>query len=402
MAHVAVIHERIGGSAGGGGSARLVTELARGLDRLGHRVTLCCYHQGPSIFDEEASEVEVRSVVPYRDGSRSARSTLRRYWGGMRRVAAMVPEDVDVINAHEWMGLRAGVLAARRTGAPLVWTRSDETFWEQALMPAEGRFDHRSPVMRAARGAHGLADLWHARRADAIVVTSEHDAQMVTRAYRRRAHVLRQPPPAGFFSSPPRDDARSDLGLTADDFFVFSFAIHQPYRRSEDLIEAAARLEDVPALRVLIGGSDHEDPDYVRNLRALVAARDLAPRVEVRGDAIVDGDLRTHMAAADAFVFVPRRQSYGLAPLEALASGTPVVVSTGAGVSELISGRPGVFAVPSKDPDAIAAALRAIHTGQGADGLSETRAWLRRSLTFDRHAEAAADLFETVMTEEAR
>ena len=175
-----------------------------------------------------------------------------------------------MINAHEWMGLRAGVLAARRTGAPLVWTRSDETFWEQALMPEEGRFDQRSPVMRAARGAHGLADLWHARRADAIVVTSEHDAQMVTRAYRRQAHVLRQPPPAGFFSSPPRDVARSALGLTADDFFVFSFAIHQPYRRSEDLIEAAARLEDLPSLRVLIGGSDHEDPDYVRDLRALV------------------------------------------------------------------------------------------------------------------------------------
>ena len=91
MAHIAVIHERVGGSAGGGGSARLVTELARGLDRLGHRVTLCCYHQGPSIFDEEASEVEIRSVAPYRDGSRGARSTLGRYWGGMRRVAAIVP-----------------------------------------------------------------------------------------------------------------------------------------------------------------------------------------------------------------------------------------------------------------------------------------------------------------------
>jgi hypothetical protein len=71
-------------------------------------------------------------------------------------------------------------------------------------------------------------------------------------------------------------------------------------------------------------------------------------------------------------------------------------------VSELISGRPGVFAVPSKDADAIAAALRAIHLGEGADGVSETRDWLRRSLTFDRHAEAAADLFETVMTEATR
>ena len=185
MAHVAVIHERVGG-AGGFGSARLVTQLARGLDRIGHRVTLCCYDQGPSVFDEETSQVEVRSVLPYLGQDGTPRSTLARYWRGMARLAANVPDDVDVINAHEWMGLRAGVLAAHRTGAPLVWTRSDETFWEQALMPTEGRFAQRSPAMRAARGLHGVSDLVHARLADAIVVTSAHDGDMVRRKYRGR------------------------------------------------------------------------------------------------------------------------------------------------------------------------------------------------------------------------
>ena len=396
MAHVAVIHERVGG-AGGFGSARLVTQLTRGLDRIGHRVTLCCYDQGPSVFDEEKSQVEVRSVLPYLGQDGTSRSTLARYWRGMVRVAASVPSDVDVINAHEWMGLRAGVLAARRTGAPLVWTRSDETFWEEALMPTEGRYSQHSPAMRAARGFHGVSDLVHARQADAIVVTSEHDGDMVRRAYRRPAHVIRQPPPPRFFDAPSREGARADLGLSDDEFFVFSFAIHQPYRRSEDLIEAASRLGDVPGLRVLIAGSDHENPEYVRSLHDLVAARDLGSRVEVRGEAIVDAELRNHMAAADAFVFVSRRQSYGLAPLEAIASRTPVVVSTGAGVSELIGGRPGVFAVPPEDPGAIATSLRAIHAGDGVQGVLETREWLRESMTFERYAQDMTRLFEDAM-----
>ena len=184
--------------------------------------------------------------------------------------------------------------------------------------------------------------------------------------------MIRQPPPPRFFDAPSRESARADLGLSADEFFVFSFAIHQPYRRSEDLIEAASQLGDIPGLRVLIAGSDHENPEYVRGLHELVAARDLGSRVTVRGEAIVDADLRNHMAAADAFVFVSRRQSYGLAPLEAIASRTPVVVSTGAGVSELIGGRPGVFAAPPEDPGAIAAALRAIHAGDGAQGVLES------------------------------
>ena len=401
MAHVAVIHERVGG-VGGFGSARLVTELARGLDGIGHRVTLCCYDQGPSVFAEETSQVEVRSVLPYVRQGGNPRSTLARYWRGMARVAANVPPDVDVINAHEWMGLRAGVLAARRTGAPLVWTRSDETFWEQALMPSEGRFQQLSPAMRAARGVHGISDLVHARLADAIVVTSAHDRDMVLRAYRRVAHVVRQPPPPRFFDAPDRQTARADIGLSEDEFFVFSFAIHQPYRRSEDLIEAAARLRDLPRLRVLVAGSSHENPEYVRSLHELVAARDLGSCVEVRGEAIVDRELRNHMAAADAFVFVSRRQSYGLAPLEAIASRTPVVVSTGAGVSELLAGRPGVFAVPPEDPDAIAAALRAIHAGDGAQGVLETREWLRQSMTFRRYAEDMTRLFDDAMRQRAR
>ena len=138
--------------------------------------------------------------------------------------------------------------------------------------------------------------------------------------------MIRQPPPPRFFDAPSRVSARADLGLSVDEFFVFSFAVHQPYRRSEDLIEAAFQLRDVPRLRVLIAGSDHENPEYVRSLHGRVAARGLESRVAIRGEAIVDADLRNHMAAADAFVFVSRRQSYGLAPLEAIASRTPVVV----------------------------------------------------------------------------
>ncbi|MGH9903732.1 MAG: hypothetical protein ACRD68_18140, partial [Pyrinomonadaceae bacterium] len=42
----------------------------------------------------------------------------------MRRLAPLVPTDADVVNAHEWPALRAGSLAAKRLGVPLVWTRN--------------------------------------------------------------------------------------------------------------------------------------------------------------------------------------------------------------------------------------------------------------------------------------
>jgi len=397
MAHVALIHERLGGAAGGGGSARLVTELGRGLQAAGHRVTFCCYEHGPSVFEEPVPESRVRAVVPYVGSGRTMGSTLRRYWQGMARVADTVPADADVINAHEWMGLRAGALASRRTGTPLVWTRSDETPWEQGLMPEHARSGPLAWPARVARTAHGIADVRHARQAEAVVVTSEHDAWMVERAYRRRATVIRQPPGSTFFDPPPKPSARGDLGVAPEEMLVVSFAIQVPYRRSEDLIEAAALLAEIPGLRVIIAGSDHEDPAYVGQLRRLVAERGLGGRVEVRGEPVTDDHLRTLLAAADAFVFPSRRQSYGLAPLEALASGTPVVVSSGAGVSEVIEGRAGVHVVPPGDPRAIAQALRMTRDDDGGDALEETRGWLRSNLTSARYAQAMAVVFEEVV-----
>ena len=134
----------------------------------------------------------------------------------------------------------------------------------------------------------------------------------------------------------------------------------------------------------------------VEYLRHLASELGLNGRVEVRSDSINDGDLRTLLAAADAFVFPSRRQSYGLAPLEALAARTPVVLSAGAGVSEVIGGRPGVHVVPPEDPDAIAEALRAIRRRGHDPRLNETREWISHTLTPSSYASEMVRVFENV------
>ena len=55
---------------------------------------------------------------------------------------------------------------------------------------------------------------------------------------------------------------------------------------------------------------------------------------------VPDAELKDTYAAADAFVILSERYAWGLAPLEALASGTPVILTPGAGVYEILAGRP--------------------------------------------------------------
>ena len=183
-------------------------ELALGLQEAGHEVLVACHDfERGTEFSSASEAIEVRAVREGATGREASRAdTLRLMADGMRRVAKLLPPDVDVVNAHEWPALRAGAAAAARLKAPLVWTRNDETFFERAVMPAETTLAP-SPAMRLAYGAFGLIDLADARRASSIVVLDERNARMSRRAYRRPAHIVRSGPAARFFD-PPRPATR--------------------------------------------------------------------------------------------------------------------------------------------------------------------------------------------------
>jgi glycosyltransferase involved in cell wall biosynthesis len=397
VTRLALVHDLIGGVAGGGGGVRQMLELAVNLRTRGHDVVLVCHdYQRSEEFDQLSAGLEIRAV---RDGVAALASgrwqRSERYWQGMRRVAELVPDDVDVVNAHDFPALRAGRLAAHRIGAPLVWTRNDDTGWERAVIPKMTSGGAGRPSRRPLHLARGLLDWRDARSADGIVVLSDYDAAMVKRAYGRRAKVIRSGPAEAFFG--PTDDrvgTRRRLGVADDEFLVLAFALLVPYRRFEDLIAATAIVRDLPDIRLRIVGSDHLSPAYGDRLQHAADATGLGNRITLDRRSIPDTELRALYSAADLFVFPSSRQSYGLAPLEALASATPVVVSRGAGVHEILEGRPGVSVVPPGRPDAIAAAIREMHGRRRNTGVQRTRAWVRDELSNQRYADHMEGLVE--------
>jgi glycogen synthase len=131
------------------------------------------------------------------------------------------------------------------------------------------------------------------------------------------------------------------------------------------------------------------EPRYERQLRALAAALGIAPRVRFHGQLTREA-LGAAYAQADALLFPVRwEEPFGLVPLEAMASGTPVIAAaSGGAASYLVDGRTAVV-VPPDDPAALAAAvvrlqldddLRATLRGEGrrtAEGYPAERS-LRR------------------------
>ncbi len=88
------------------------------------------------------------------------------------------------------------------------------------------------------------------------------------------------------------------------------------------------------------------------------------------------------LASADVFVHAGESETFGLAPLEALACGTPVVMPARAGLLDLVDGK-AAFGVPHATADALAEAVRAVCTSSME---STRRAAIEAAKAFDQQA----------------
>src|SRR5262249_37953295 len=101
--------------------------------------------------------------------------------------------------------------------------------------------------------------------------------------------------------------------------------------------------------------------------------------------------------AADAFVYPSLYEGFGLPPLEALASGVPVIVSTAASLPEVV-GDAGVYVEPH-DERALAGAIASVLTSPGQREELRARGRTRaRQFSWTRAAEATAAVYREVLT----
>lgn len=190
----------------------------------------------------------------------------------------------------------------------------------------------------AARQVLGWLARWDrdtAGRVTHFVANSRFVAARIARYYNRVASVLHPPVDTQFFT--PGD------GPPHPYFLVVSALV--PYKRLDVAIAAARRL-GVP-LRIVGTG-----PDLDR-LRALADGQ-----VEFLGavDAVALRDLYRRATA----LVLPGEEDFGIAPVEAMACGRPVVALARGGAAETVQpGRTGLL-VEQPDPAAFAEAMDAI------------------------------------------
>ena len=124
----------------------------------------------------------------------------------------------------------------------------------------------------------------------------------------------------------------------------------RPVKRVGDAVRALAQVrKSRPAVLLLVGDGPEREA-----VEALATSLGVREAVSFTGERRSIGDLFAH---ADLFLLPSERESFGLAALESLASGVPVVASDVGGVPEVVAHGKTGWLVPAGDPGAMALAV---------------------------------------------
>lgn len=272
----------------------------------------------------------------------------------------------DIIHAHDWLTLQAGVAAKEYVNKPLI------AHVHSVEADRAGRQFGGNPYVREIESL-GL------HRADAIIAVSEHTKQAIIREYRIPADKI-----TVIHNSV--DHQSFDLAPSAEEtsYQYLKLMKEQGYRvvmnvgrltiqKGLDYLLAAAAqvVRYAPkTLFVFVGSGEQRDELIMK-----AAEQGIADRVFFAG--FQRGKRwRDAYKIADLFVMPSVSEPFGLTPLEAIGYGTPVLLSKQSGVSEVLKN---VLTVDFWDTDKMAEYITAVVRSDALRGELYTNA--RRELS---------------------
>ncbi|MEV4612116.1 glycosyltransferase [Kitasatospora sp. NPDC049258] len=348
-----------------GGVARVVVDLVRGQREAGCRVLVACPPGGRLAGEAAAAGALVLDWPAGRSPGPGTAGEVRR----LRRIVKGAAPDV--LHLHSAKAGLAGRLAVR--GAlptvfqPHAWSFAAVGGPVAAATVRWERF--------ATRWTKALLCVSEQERVDGVVAGLEADWRVVPNGVDLRHFAVAD--------RAARRAARMRLGLDPQAPLAVCVGRLCRQKGQDVLLEAWPEvLARVPAARLALVGGGPDAAALADRVRGLAEPS----RVRLAGDV---PDPRPWLAAADLVVLPSRWEGMALAPLEAMATGRPVLLSDVPGARECLPpGQAAAALVPPEDPAALAALL--------GRALADPIECERRGLLARAHLAARHDIREVV------
>jgi glycosyltransferase involved in cell wall biosynthesis len=373
-----------------GGVVRGIIDLCTVLAAAGHNVTVLTTDPGDAPDDwKDPAPGRPRAVAVHRPWMLGGLLA-----GGARRALAVHLRDADVLHIHGmWDPFHVQwAAAARQLGLPYVfsvhgmlddWAMSVRRPKKRVFLAAFGR--------KLLHGAHTVHCTAQAELDQARKWLPRGNGTVIPLVVQLEA----------FRDLPGPEPARQALSIKGGDrpTILFLSRLH-PVKGVELLIEAVGALgaQGVDC-DLLIAGTG--EPDYVASLERLTTARGLDDRVRFLG--FVSGREKPSLfQAADVFCLPSQHENFGMAWVESLACGTPVVTTKGIGAWPDLEAGDGALIV-ERSAEGFAGAIRdLLHDPARRRAMGEKgREWIFSFLDTDRIVARYESLYADASRERA-
>jgi len=246
--------------------------------------------------------------------------------------------------------------------------------------------------------AYARAQMWTAaHRSDCILTVSDASKRDILHLFNippEKIVVVYNAIDAHFSLTPPPDAvARVRERYQLDHRFLLYVGNIKPHKNLVRLIEAFSELRtgDLEDLKLLIIG---DEISKLPALRLAVHRHKLHKHVRFLGY-VPDDQLAVLYRLAAVFVFPSLYEGFGLPPLEAMASGTPVVVSNVSSLPEVV-GDAAVLVDPH-DIDSIVDGLRCVLTNPArADDMRRKGLERSREFSWERSVARTLEVYKRI------
>jgi glycosyltransferase involved in cell wall biosynthesis len=306
-----------------GGQSQVLTTVM-GLRALGHRTLLVAHSEGE--LRQRAKEgLDLLALAP------KTEMDLTAAWRLSRILKQLKP---DIVHAHDPHGVAMAGLAL-----------SMSTQLAKPPLVAARRVDFHLRGSSLSR--------WKYRQVDCFLCASEAIRQMLIGdgVPAARAVTVHEGIDLERVEAAPPANLHAELWLPHHAPIVGNVAALVPHKGQRHLIEAARLvLPQVPDARFVIAGEGELRPALERQIKD----HHLEKHVLLAG---FRPDVLSLHKAFDIFVMSSVTEGLGTSLLDAMAAGKPVVATTAGGIPEVVVDGETGFLVPSRDHDAMAAAI---------------------------------------------
>jgi len=259
------------------------------------------------------------------------------------------------INSHYWDAGLAGQHLANVFKIPHVHTPHSIGLWKQRQMESDhpGSQEGFEQSYNFARRIREERKIYN--DCSIVIATTPPQVDLIVKDYEVAVDKVLMVPPGyddqRFFpvSEASKTAIRQRLGFSGHVILALGrLARNKGYDLLIDAFALVARRDPAAVLHLAVGGAEMNAGEKVllKELHARASQTGYAERIQF-GSFVADEDLPDYYRAADMFVLCSRYEPFGMTAIEAMASGTPTVVTVHGGLYRALTfGRHALFADP--------------------------------------------------------